>query len=486
MEAALAMKLAYKLTLAFLIGMSAVLALNAVFGLQREIALFETDMLHDHRVIGRALSGELSLVWSSEGEGRARERIRLANEKSEGLRIRWIWLDEPKSGVDGPSIENAALEPVAQEGELTWVEPGADGFGRLYTYFPVQTPGDRKGAIELSESLEGEREYVRATIVRTVVTTIAIAIVLTGLASMLGAWLIGRPVRALVDKARRVGSGDLSGPLDLAQRDEFGELAREMNAMCDRLVAAQTAKVAALDQLRRADRLATIGQFASGVAHEMGTPLNVIAGRAKMIRSGQAAGTEVEENARIVCEQAERMTRIIRQLLDFARPRAPKKAPADLGEVARRTLALLSPLAEKGRVTFALEAPEDAAMASVDAAQIEQVLMNLIVNGVHAMPRGGRLTLGIRRVRARPPAEPEKVEGEHFRLSVGDEGEGIPPEVQAHLFEPFFTTKEVGEGTGLGLSVAHGIVREHGGWIAFETTLGQGTCFSVFLPSEAR
>src|SRR5204863_590761 len=124
-------------------------------------------------------------------------------------------------------------------------------------------------------------------------------------------------------KARRVGTGDLSGPLHLRQRDELGELANEINLMCERLAEERGAREQATEQLRHADRLTTVGKLASGLAHELGTPLNVVRGRAKLIVDHEVEGKEVTDSARIVVEQAERMTALIRQLLDFARPRAP-------------------------------------------------------------------------------------------------------------------------------------------------------------------
>jgi signal transduction histidine kinase len=248
-----------------------------------------------------------------------------------------------------------------------------------------------------------------------------------------------------------------------------------MNAMAARLEVA-------LEQLRRSDRLATVGTLAAGVAHELGTPLNVILLRAKRQRAGDGTAEETLEGAGVVIEQAERMTRIIRQLLDFARPRPPAKARVDVRAIARSTLDVLEPLAAKRGVTLGL-AEAAPATASVDADQLQQVLANLVVNGVHAMKRGGALTISVAHARARPPAPSEAREGGYIRIDVRDRGEGVPPRILEHLFEPFHTTKDVGEGTGLGLSIAHGIVREHGGWIGVETGPG-GSCFSVFIPEE--
>jgi signal transduction histidine kinase len=236
-----------------------------------------------------------------------------------------------------------------------------------------------------------------------------------------------------------------------------------------------------LDQLRHADRLNTVGKLASGIAHELGTPLNVVSGRARMIARG-APPEEAVDNARIIAEQVDRMAKIIRQLLDFARPRGAQKAPADLATLARQTLSLLEPLGKKRAVGLHFEERAGAgARAEVDAGQLQQVLTNLIMNGIQATRGGGDLSVTIERVRARPPADHGGPEGDYIAIRVADQGDGIPPEVLPRVFEPFFTTKDIGEGTGLGLSVTYGIIQEHGGWIDVQTEVKKGSTFTVYL-----
>ncbi len=336
-----------------------------------------------------------------------------------------------------------------------------------------------------------QREHVRATVRNNLVTTVVMGAVCGALALLLGGWFVGRPIRALVGKARRIGAGDLSGPLELHQRDEIGELADEMNAMCDRLAAAAAdlaaateAKITMLEQLRHADRLSTVGKLASGIAHELGTPLNVVSGRARLIATGLEP-VETKEYAEIIVGQAQRMTRIIRQLLDFARRRSAHKSPEDVRQVARQTASLLAPIAEKKGITLVVEETPEPLVAEVDAAQLQQALTNLIVNGIQAMPHGGQIAVKMSRAHAQPPADVGGPEGEYLRLDVTDEGVGMTEETMAHISEPFFTTKPVGEGTGLGLSVTYGIVKEHGGWIAVGSQLGKGATFAVYLPEHS-
>jgi signal transduction histidine kinase len=295
-----------------------------------------------------------------------------------------------------------------------------------------------------------------------------------------GVWLVGRPLGLLANKANRVGQGDLTGPLSLAQRDEIGELAREVNAMCDRLVEANSkteretlARIAALEQLRHADRLITVGRLAAGIAHELGTPLNVIGGRVKMLRRGNLEHKVSDDYLGIIAEQAERMTSIIRQLMDFARRREPKVVAADLLSSACAIRRLVLPIAQKRRVEVVIISTEPV-WALGDAVQLEQVMSNLVVNAIHACSAGGRVEIscGLR----------DDGNSRRAFVRVQDDGHGMDDATRERIFEPFFTTKDVGQGTGLGLSVAHGIVQEHGGSIEVESEPERGSRISVFLP----
>ena len=250
--------------------------------------------------------------------------------------------------------------------------------------------------------------------------------------------------------------------------------------------------MAALEQLRHADRLATVGRLASGVAHELGTPLGVVLARARMFQDGEVAAQDIPAYARIIAEQVERMTAIIRQLLDFSRRQsrgdavaAPERELVNLSELVVRTLALVEPLAEKRNVQLTFDGNVQTTgpvLAWVHAGHIQQVVLNLVMNALQAMVRPGAVHLTLSQARATAPAGVDAPPGEYVRLCVEDAGKGIDPAILSKVFEPFFTTKDVGEGTGLGLSVSYGITREHGGWIEVESKPGVGSRFSVFLP----
>jgi two-component system, NtrC family, sensor kinase len=261
-----------------------------------------------------------------------------------------------------------------------------------------------------------------------------------------------------------------------------------MNAMCERLVEAQErsaveerARIAALEQLRHADRLMTVGKLASGIAHELGTPLNVVGARAAMIADGETSAAESVEYARIITGACDQMTRIIRQLLDFARPRGAERVTEEVARLAQRTLELLEPIAAKRGVSLRLREEGAAAAAEVDAGQVQQVFTNLVVNAIQAMD-GGTVEVVVAQRRAIAPRDLGGAETDCVSVTVRDEGSGISAEHLPHVFEPFFTTKDVGQGTGLGLSVAYGIVRDHQGWMEVESEVGRGSEFVVYLP----
>lgn len=235
----------------------------------------------------------------------------------------------------------------------------------------------------------------------------------------------------------------------------------------------------AVEQLRHAERLNVIGRLAAGVAHELGTPLNVIAGSTELLQ-----GDRIDEEKRralhaTILRQTERISVIIRHLLDFGRRAATSKVRVDLNEVARETATLLRPMAMKRSCTLSLEPASVALFVLANASEIEQVLSNLVLNGLQAMPAGGALTVRTRLEDRRGPS------GAHQPFAcalVEDHGVGIAPADLPHVFDPFFTTKDVGEGTGLGLSVSYGIVRDHEGLFEVSSHVGRGTTFEVLLP----
>ncbi len=236
-----------------------------------------------------------------------------------------------------------------------------------------------------------------------------------------------------------------------------GERAR-LAAKVDELAAANRRLEEARDGLSRAERLATVGRLASGVAHEVGNPLGAISGYAELgrarLRDGRGAA-EVDDCLARIAAEARRIDAIVRDLLDFARPAPPALAPVDLPAAVDAAVRLARVQPRFREVEVALEL-DGAPRVVADERRLAQVFLNLPLNAGDAMRGSGRV-----RISARELAAPARVE-----VAVADSGPGIPPEHLARVFDPFFTTKEPGEGTGLGLAVCHGIVASFGGEIA--------------------
>jgi signal transduction histidine kinase len=213
----------------------------------------------------------------------------------------------------------------------------------------------------------------------------------------------------------------------------------------------------------------------------LGTPLNVISGRAAMIRAGE----DVQENARIIEEQASRVTSTVRELLTYARRRSTGDEQCQVEAILAHTENLMNAMAERAHVEITRTRSAQF-VVSIELNKALQVLTNLVTNAIQAMPKGGRVELAASAEHIDQPPERRSAPGHYARIDVRDQGTGIDPDRISSIFEPFFTTKGAAQGTGLGLSVCDGIVREHGGWIAVTSSLGQGSCFSVYLPQATK
>lgn len=480
------MKVATKFALAFVAsGLLSVVVYSSVAA-GREVDHIETAVAEDLASLGRTLSPAIMAVWERDGESRALELVAV-HDRDEAIDVRWTWLDVDGNHSHSPRGGVSVIPSLLRGEQRTWVGVTPDGKRHVYAYIPLLRSGMRPAALELSRPLVKESQVFWSEVREELLMSTIVVAFAASVALILTSVIVSRPLARVAEQARRIGKGDMSYMLTVTGSDEVAALIEEQNAMCKalkaaRLRAAEEAdkRLAALEQLRHADRLRTVGTLASGIAHELGTPLNVISMRAKMIVTGEVPPAEAPESAKIIVSQTERVTKIVRQLLDFARRRAPKRAEADVAELAERTSQLLSALAKKSRVEVKVTSVGNV-RANIDAAQIEQAITNLVINGIHAMPNGGELTIAVSEADAAPDRAPELVR-RCVIVEVTDTGIGIPPENLERIFEPFFTTKPVGGGTGLGLSVTHGIVEDHGGWMHAESAIGKGTRVWLYLP----
>lgn len=349
------------------------------------------------------------------------------------------------------------------------------------------------GGLEVSTSTSYLDAALGADVRRTTILLAVVALLVLLAVFVLSRRLVTQPIAKLLTGIDDVAHGDLSRVVLSEREDEVGSLAARFNEMTFSLresrgeTERQNKARAQLEaRLFQTEKLATIGQIAAEIAHEVGTPLNVIAGRARgMVRkSGDPAA--VEKSATIIAEQTSRITRIIQRLLDFSRRKvgAPELERVNMNAIALSTMEFLESKLATASVKHRLVRAEGLPALRGNPDQVQQVLMNLILNAIEAMKGGGSLQVETDLVTRRRPGLEVAPEQRMVVVTVTDTGEGIPQEEREKIFEPFYSSKTRDGGTGLGLAVVHGIVKEHDGWIEVRSPDEGGTEFGVYLPAE--
>ncbi|HKT11977.1 MAG TPA: ATP-binding protein [Terriglobia bacterium] len=327
-------------------------------------------------------------------------------------------------------------------------------------------------------------------------TLLAIAII-SSLSAFFVWRVVRRPLKTLEDGTERLASGNLGYQLEVRSHDELADLARSFNTMSRQLkdareeitewgqtleqrVEQKTLELnRAHEQMMRVEKMASIGKLAAVVAHEINNPLAGILTYAKLLKKQFAKEKDKKYDGAIASldlieSESWRCGEIIKNLLTFARTGSAKNDLADLNAVIKRCVQLVQHQLNLQNIQAQLELPADLPMVPCDPAQIEQVILALVMNAIAAMPQGGKLVLRSRKNEGRQQVE----------IDVEDSGVGIPPELMSHMFEPFFTTKERGHGLGLGLAICRTIVDRHQGRIDVESEPGRGTKFTITLPLE--
>jgi two-component system NtrC family sensor kinase len=307
---------------------------------------------------------------------------------------------------------------------------------------------------------------------------------------------IYRPLRDLEAGATRISRGDLEQQVSAAGSDEFARVGAAFNAMREALQESQkhTAHLiqtlesrveersqqllAARAEAARGEKLASIGTLASGVAHELNSPLTGVLTFTTLLRKKTPEGTQDAEDLDLVIAETKRCADIIKRLLDFARAKVPVRGLFDLNQVVRDTVRFVERSASLERIEIDMQLEPQLPQIFGDADLIKQVVLNILVNAQQAISGPGRIAVSTRSL-------PSDGSTPAVEIAVRDSGCGIPARNLGHIFDPFFSTKEVGKGTGLGLSVSYGIVRSHGGSIEVESTEGEGTTFRVRIPVDA-
>ncbi len=474
------MKLTLKIAALLILVSAGLQTMRGYLGVAERIAEIEKDWRSDQELLARAIIPAVTRAERLEGLAAAHYTLNYLAQAQEQREARWVELDPDAEAERRPMVDLAKIRLSDHEDIQSILEIDHKGRRHLYTYasIPSGVTDDAIGTLELSRSLPSISRLSQSIIDKELEVILWFVAVATVLVLFLGIWFVGRPVSRLAAHADAIGRGDLDARVTVRSGDELGYLAKTMNDMATRLQKARRrvdeehrAREQALEQMRHAERLATVGQLAAGVAHEVGTPLSVIRGRATILQETPDLSDESKRHAEIVIAQVDRIAKIVRGLLDFARQGEPERSNVDLCQLLDSCVELLRVEARKKSLGLAFECPDKTVIAHVDEGQLQQVVMNLLVNAIHAS-ESGTVKAGCR----------NGANGQ-VHVWVEDEGAGMTADVREKLFEPFFTTKDIGEGTGLGLAVSYGIVQEHGGSIEVRSELGEGTRFDIMLPA---
>ncbi len=298
--------------------------------------------------------------------------------------------------------------------------------------------------------------------------------------------IVGAPLEQVVSAVEKVAAGKLDVAVPSARRDELGRLANSFNEMTESLRAAraqveeEAARRAELEaRMRRLQTLAAAGEVAASLAHEIGSPLNVILGRTRMMAGRADTSENTKRDLEIVAAQTERITRVVRKLLDISRPSKGKIEEVNVREVVEETLAFIAPECKKRNIKTSSRVEEGTPERVLgDRDQLVQIIFNLTHNAMQAQPTGGRIDVVLHRSEQALSGVPA------LAIDVRDSGPGIDPEVRGRLFDPFVTTKRGEGGTGLGLAIVDGMVRELGGRVTVDDAPDGGACFRVEIPAS--
>lgn len=446
------MRVALKIAAWMILVLLAVQVMMGLARLDREAKIVEQELQRDHRIVGSALVAAVEHQAGDLAQSQALlQEIELAEREIE--------LELSLASVQAPS---QAIQD-----------------GLLVTDLDVRLPSGparlrlREPMSELERvSQEGRRQLLLSG-------GLLLALGLLAAAST-GRFVVGKRMERLLGRAVEIGNGDLSPRAPLHGRDELTELGIALETLASNLEQArvqaqqeQAAREQAVEQLRHADRLRLVGDLAAGVAHELGSPLHVISGNARYLSSAQGLTPELQETADDIRDQAERMTHLVRDLLELAHPKPPSGSLEPLPQIWGDLRSTGEGLVRGTRVRMELSPPPQV-YVHVRPALLVQAMANLMRNAVQAQSERG----GAVQVSALPV-------GDHVELRVDDQGPGVPPELRESVLAPFYTTKPPGQGLGLGLPLVQGIVEEAGGTLRIEDAPSGGARFVISLPAES-
>jgi hypothetical protein len=406
-------------------------------------------------------------------------------------------------------------------------------YKKLVLYSPLWIQGKIGGGIQIGLPLGDVMTYLLKSQRMILISLILDAIVLIAFGSFLLSRFLVKPLKDLLRLTQKISEGDFSQTIEVTSKNEIGQLISSFNRMIERLrenqesidnylksleLANKNLKQAQ-EELIRTEKLASIGRFAAGVAHEVGNPLGAILGYTSILEKNGIDREESKDYLKRIEKEIERINRIVRELLDFARPSKFEVRDIEVNKMIENTLSLLSHQKNFKNIGTQLELQPDLPIIKGDESQLSQVLINIILNAIDAMPNGGHLKIQTENLVVEnllgdgfQPLYPQRRRGDPtesnysqlrkpdpfsalltkfpkgdrlVKIRISDTGIGIEQENLEKIFDPFFTTKEPDKGTGLGLSISLRIVESMGGKIRVESEAGKGSAFEIYFPAAA-
>ncbi|MFO7811842.1 MAG: ATP-binding protein [Pelovirga sp.] len=453
------------------------------YSLQRLESEIERRMQEDLELIARAIRGPLEYSLEQNREGSVQQALdslfRLKRVygayvyDSDGRRT-------ASSGAREPAIGSSRLMEMAAEGDHRGEYQQADAT-RVYSYFvPLTDSAERNiGLLQLTREEGDFTEYIRSIRLDTLIFLVLLSGLLLGVILFGLHRIVGRNLRQLTKSVVRIAGGERHHRTHITGSKEFCQLSAGMNSMLDTLEQSERALEKEIDEQQRlkeellqSQKMAAIGQLAAGVAHELGTPLSVVSGKAQRLLRREGLPQEVQQELQDMRTAVGRTEEIVRMLLDFGRRNPLRKKTISFDALISSAVDQLKPLVQEKPVQLKLTSHSAPPLMAADRIRIEQALVNLLTNALQAAAENGVVEYGW--------FQNEQEKG----FYVADDGSGIPEPIRDRLFEPFFTTKAVGEGTGLGLAVAQAAIKDHGGAIRIDRSTLGGALFTVTLPNE--
>jgi two-component system, NtrC family, sensor kinase len=330
------------------------------------------------------------------------------------------------------------------------------------------------GVLAVDISMAQMQEKVRELSKTMFLWALGVTAILAVSLSLFLTHLVTNPIQTLIATMERAERG-LEARVEVKSFDDIGRLGEAFNSLLTKLESAQRrVERYHFDQMTRADRLASIGEMAAGIAHEIKNPLAGIAGVIQVLRKEHAVGDQKRLILDEVLVQVERMDKAVRNLLSFARPPEPKLTPADINELISRLLNFLAPQFARNSISVDRKLTTSLPWLTLDPDLMQQALINIALNAIQAMPEGGKFVVETRSVK------PDGQSPGSIEILCSDTGKGITLENQSRIFNPFYTTRQ--QGTGLGLSITQRIIEQHGGEISVMSSPEKGTTFTLSFP----